>query len=483
MRQEILQQITVELDEALTGRSLRRVFQLSPFSLVLDFGNREAGYLFISAEPSQPRMYLIKRTARELEKQSQPPSNFVQGLKSMIGGGRLLNVSKDDRDRVIRLGFEVIDEIGEQTVATLICQLTGRSANLYVLDGGGEIRHALRFPKGQGQQLGQTYQPPTQQISKVGESDPPYSAFDHESFATLSQALDEYYTNLGTSQSFAARGQTFLDEVKQQIAQRKKLKRNLERDLARHGDPEQHKRYGDLLLANISTARRNGKTVTLQDYYSDGAPNISFEVDEDVSLKDEAARYFVRYAKAKRAAEEISARLTTITQEVLQLQAKQAELEKVIKSRDEAGLEKYEADNVKHPQQRSRVRPFEKIPGVRRYLSSDDYEVLVGRAASTNDRLTFKIAKPHDLWLHAADYPGSHVVVRNPSRKDIPHRTIVEAAQLAAKFSQAGDDSKVSVHYTTRKFLAKPKGAAPGLVRMSTFKTITVAPAESIPRL
>ena len=119
---------------------------------------------------------------------------------------------------------------------------------------------------------------------------------------------------------------------------------------------------------------------------------------------------------------------------------------------------------------------------MRRYRSSDGYEVLVGRTARDNDALTFRVARPNDLWLHAGDYPGSHVIVRNSSRSDIPHRTIIEAAQLAAKFSQAGRDSKVTIHYTRRKFLTKPKGAAPGLVRMSSFKTITVKPGESLER-
>ena len=120
---------------------------------------------------------------------------------------------------------------------------------------------------------------------------------------------------------------------------------------------------------------------------------------------------------------------------------------------------------------------------MRRYLSADGYEILVGRAARDNDHLTFKVAKPHDLWLHAADYPGSHVIVRNPTRKEIPHGTIIAAAQLAAHFCQARKDSKVDVHYALRKFLSKPKGAAPGLVRMSSFKTITVSPDESAQRL
>ena len=131
----------------------------------------------------------------------------------------------------------------------------------------------------------------------------------------------------------------------------------------------------------------------------------------------------------------------------------------------------------------ARKKAASEVAGARRYRSSDGYEILVGRAARDNDNLTFRVARPHDLWLHAADYPGSHVVVRNPTRADIPHRTIVEAAQLAAAFSQAKRDAKVDVHYTQRKFLAKPKGAAPGLVRMSSFRSITVEPRESVERI
>jgi predicted ribosome quality control (RQC) complex YloA/Tae2 family protein len=131
----------------------------------------------------------------------------------------------------------------------------------------------------------------------------------------------------------------------------------------------------------------------------------------------------------------------------------------------------------------SKRKPEKKIPGTRRYLSSDGFEILVGRAARDNDHLTFKVARPNDLWLHAADYGGSHVVVRNSTRKEIPHRTIIEAAQLAAQFSQARKDPKVDVHYTQRKFLSKPKGSAPGLVRLSRFKNITVEPKEGIERI
>jgi predicted ribosome quality control (RQC) complex YloA/Tae2 family protein len=183
--------------------------------------------------------------------------------------------------------------------------------------------------------------------------------------------------------------------------------------------------------------------------------------------------------------------MVQIAREIAQLNRQLEEILRIIENRDETALaalvsEKPAAKKLEKrsgASKRSGGSRQVAVTGVRRYLSTDGYEILVGRAARDNDNLTFKIAQPNDLWLHAGDYPGSHVVVRNPTRKEIPHRTIVEAAQLAGKFSQASEDSKVVIHYTPRKFLSKPKGAAPGLVRLSRFKSITVEPKETIHRL
>ena len=129
-------------------------------------------------------------------------------------------------------------------------------------------------------------------------------------------------------------------------------------------------------------------------------------------------------------------------------------------------------------------RKGEKGRALRRYRSSDGYEVIVGRGARENDELTFRVARSYDTWMHAADYPGSHVVVRARVKDDtIPHRTLVEAARLAAHFSQARKDAKVAVNYTQRKFVSKPRGAAPGLVYLSSFRTLLVEPAEEIERI
>ena len=486
MHRETLKEIAGELDKLLQGRFLGRLFQLSAASIVIDFGLKDAGYLFISIDPSAPRLYLMKRTSRELEKTSIAPSPFIQALKANYGGGRLLSVARDEEERIVRFAFSVPDEMGETHSRTLVVQLTGRSANLFLMDSEARITHAFRAPRNdgrEGQRIGDAYRPPTFQANAIAEE----RQFTRGDFATISAAVDEHYRQLEAEQGFSSLAARLVGKLQKEISKRKKLKTNLQKDLVMHGNPEEHKRLGDLLLANISSAEREGDKVRLKDYYADGAPTIEIEVDENISLQESAGESFSRYGKAKRAIEEIGSRLAQTDREVAALEAKLAKLEAAIVRHDEDALLEFaegkttaRSGATKQPGKQHDNRA---VQGMRRYRSSDGYEVLVGRSARDNDQLTFKVARPNDLWLHAGDYPGSHVIVRNSSRKEVPHRTVIEAAQLAAKFSQAGKDSKVTIHYTPRKFISKPKGAAPGLVRMSTFRSITVEPGETMERL
>ncbi|HEY3580915.1 MAG TPA: NFACT RNA binding domain-containing protein, partial [Pyrinomonadaceae bacterium] len=453
---QLLQRIVEELRTNLTGRYLGKIIQLSSVSFAFDFGLR-GEFLYVNVDPGSPRLYLIRRRVKELERASVPLGAFGQLVRDKLGGRSVTSIEKDVGDRIVRLNFESL---------TLVAQLTGRTADLFLLDGS-EIEGGLRT------QIKGIYQPPAA-IREIRVEEEFAQAH-----ASPSEAVDAYYSALDRDREFESRANNVRAQLVKSLRQKEKLKKNLEHDLAGHGDPDEHKRIGDLLLANLATASRAGNKLTLTDYYADGAPLIEIEVDENTSLQDEAARRFRLYGKAKRAREEIAERMVQIDREIAQLHRRLEEIDRIFDEKDEAALAPY----VK-TKPAPKPRPKEpEIKGVRRYLSSDGYEVLVGRAARDNDNLTFKIAQPNDLWLHAGDYPGSHVVIRNPTRKEIPHRTIVEAAQLAGKFSQASEDSKVVIHYTPRKFLSKPKGAAPGLVRLNRFKSITVEPKESIERL
>lgn len=480
MHEQIIQAIVDEIAAALAGRVMGKIFQLSRASLAIDFRTHDSRYLFLSIDPTDPRLYMLERRVRDLEKQSIPLSPFGMVLRKHLGGATLTAVSKDKDERIVRFSFMARDEIENSRALTLVAQLTGRAANLLLLDEREHVIDTLRPPRGDGQEIGDKYKAPPAQQNRA-QSQPP---FTRAHFPSLSEAADNYYSNVAAGRAFDARAAAALAKLRKEIAQREKLRHHLESDLAAHGDAQEHKRIGDLLLANLTTAERREKTVVLTDYYAEDSPRIEIEIDEQATLQEAAAKRFARYTKARRAAQEIARRLEVLEQELTSLQARRDELEAIIAERDEAALEDFGQEGKKRaPQSSARRKEPEAIPGARRYRSSDDYEILVGRAARDNDHLTFRVARPHDLWLHAADYPGSHVIVRNPTRKEIPQRTIIEAAQLAAHFSQAKRDAKVDVHYTPRKFLTKPKGAAPGLVRMSSFRSLTVAPAEAVERI
>jgi predicted ribosome quality control (RQC) complex YloA/Tae2 family protein len=485
MDDQAIHEIVEEIRPLMVGRAPGKIFQLSPLSLVVDFRLRDHGDLFISVEPAQPRMYLIKRRVRDLEKQSVPLTQFGQSLRKELSGTRLRSIEKDPNDRIVWLHFSGADELGQNQERTIVAQLTGRAANLFLIDREGIIFNQARDGKGHGQKIGERYQPPRPAgapTKQTGDSEL-IKTIRSGAHASPSEAADAYFSCLLVRQAFDNRAGAARAELRKKISHHQKLLKQLEQDLASHANAEANKRLGDLLLANLSTARREGSRVTLIDYFADDAGSVEIEMDQHSTLPEEAERRFALYSRSRRAVRQIASRIAAIGPEMDLLNSQSEALEKIVAERDEAALEKFTA-RKSAPSASGRGGKIEKkIPGTRSYLSSDGFEILVGRTARDNDQLTFKVAKPNDLWMHTGDYSGSHVVVRNTPRKEIPHRTVIEAAQLAAHFSQARNNAKVDVHYTQRKFVSKPKGAALGLVRVTRFKNITVEPKENLERL
>jgi predicted ribosome quality control (RQC) complex YloA/Tae2 family protein len=487
MDDQTIKDVVAEIEPLLVGRAPGKIFQFSPTSLVIDFRLRDHGDLFISVEPAQPRIYLVKRRVRDLEKQSVPLTQFAQGLRKELSDTTVRSIKKVPDDRIVWFHFSGTDELGQNQERTMIAQLTGRAANLFLIDRQGVITNQARPGKGPGQKIGEAYQKPPA-TGRIGASDSELiKTIRSGGYASASEAADAYFSSLLVEQAFDNRAGAARAELRKKITHQKKLIKQLEQDLAGHVGAEHHKRLGDILLANLSTAKREGQRVVLIDYFADDAAPIEIEIDEQTTLPEEASRHFALYSRSKRAVKQITTRLETIRAQLDALNSRYESLEKIIAERDETGLEKFVAASappaVVGGSRGKTGKKEKKIPGTRRYISSDGFEILVGRAARDNDYLTFKVAKPNDLWLHAADYGGSHVVVRNATRKDVPHRTIIEAAQLAAQFSQARKDPKVDVHYTQRKFVSKSKGAAPGLVRLTRFKNILVEPKDSLERV
>lgn len=468
MNNTTIERVTAELQSVLIGKRFGKIFPLSRFETAVDFRLHDSLFLFISIEPSRPRIYLIKRRLRDLEKLATNPSPFLLYARKRLSGAVVNKVEKFPNERVLRISLSAETETGEVNDFSLIIQLTGRSSNIFLADANDFILESMRPNSGTGQVSGERYQPPPRPEEKR-EGHANEGQLDVN--GSLSEALDHHYLEQEAERKFRSRVAAARAKLNAEITKRKTLLRKLSEDLEHHGDADKWKRTGDLLLANAATARRDGDKIFVTDYFDELQPEIAIKADENLSVTEAAEKYFKRYTKARNASCEIAKRQETVHKELERFDQERTRLERAAEEHDEQFFA--EPEKQLKPARTKKAVAFN---GARSFTSSDGFEILVGKRAKDNDHLTFRVAGSLDMWLHAADYPGSHVVVRNPSRKEIPQRTLLEAAQLAAFYSDAGRQAKAAVHYTQKKFVNKPRGAAPGLVSLASFKTLLVEP-------
>jgi len=467
-----LEKICAELASVLIGQKFGKIFTLSRFRLAIDFRLHDATYLFIGIEPSAPSIYLIKRRLRDLEKLSKNEPPFVLFLRKRLANAVLQSIEKLANERIVRFTFLAQNELGQTENYALVIQLTGRSANLFLLDKSDFILDTMRENFGEGQEIANKYAAPTSSKSQTKNEE----SFPKGDFATLSEAIDAHTQEIEHAKIFQAKANAAQSKLKKEIAKREKLEKNLRKDLANHGDADSWKKLGDLLLANLATAKRDGDKIFVSDFFDENVPTIEIEIGKNLSITEAAEKFFKRYTKARNAKTEIEQRLTILESEISGLKHQKRRLDDAVTEKDEDVLAEFFDEKPEKSRTKTKEKATENFKGARSYKSSDGFEILVGKGAKDNDFLTFRVAKSLDLWLHAADYPGSHVVVKNPNRQEIPTNTLREAAQIAAFFSQAKTQTKVAVHYTQKKFVNKPKGSGAGLVSLASFKTILVEP-------
>lgn len=246
------------------------------------------------------------------------------------------------------------------------------------------------------------------------------------------------------------------------------------------GEADRHRLYGELLTSYLHLVQRGMREVELVNFYDPAGGKVVVPLNPELSGPENAQAYFKKYNKA-RSTREASLRMAALSgQELHYLEgvANSLELAENMDDLDEIRRELSGQGYLKRPltapgggktkEHRPRIKPME-------FVSSDGFTVLVGKNNRQNDAVTFKMAGDGDIWLHTSKIPGSHVIIRTEGR-EVPERTLLEAASLAAHFSRASASSKVPVDYTLRKHVKKPVGARPGYVIYEKQKTLYVDP-------
>lgn len=470
MNRQTISKLIDELRSGAVGFDLIRLIPSGGNEVALHLRDAEPPFVIISCDPKFHRILSAKRKVRDLDRAgSQSPFSLV--CNRDLSGLRIARFDMPFPDRVVVIAFEEAES--SVVTASLVAQMTGRSSNLFLLDKDSRITARLRDTSGDGQNLGDIYSPPTRNspdIPALSESEEHFPTLGDESF---SEAVDRHFLRLIDETNRQAAAASERAKISTELKKCRKLIISLQSDLASHGDAENWKKLGDLLLASTHTAVRDGDELIVTDYFDPESPELRIEGPSNKSISQIAEDYFKKYTKARNARDQLQTRIVEAETALAKIERRLAKFEQsVIDGSFEspiASASQRTPKTKKTPQGKTRS-PF------RRFVSSDGIEILVGKGSRDNDELTFKIAKSLDLWLHAADYPGSHVVIRGAGKKELPQRTILEAAMLAAFYSDAKNQPKVAVHHTQRKFVGKIKGAAPGMVRLSSFKTILVEP-------
>ena len=581
MENYILAAITIELRRLLLNQRLGKIIQLGATGLLIETRLRESGWLHISTDPQLLALHLTQRNAKQFYAEARTDTHFVDLFKKYLGNALVTEIEKLGYDRMVRISLLATDENGVETPRDLVIQLTGRSANVFILEQnlilaalrehnfetGIYLEPSLPTDKldpfycspeqlqlliethegditataassffGFGTQLAEELStraktqpidvalkelldetfiaetfsasvyssaPLAEMRQEIGREDFPITCSSIElqhlqnrlrtNFESVNKAADATQNLIEARKYFIQTKQSLVTELNTRLKKQTTLQRNFLREQAGFSRFEEHQKFGELLLSNLHQAIKSGSSFTVTDYYDPEQAQLSIPAKEFSTPKELAEHYFKSARKARHGIETINARLPEVEASIVKINQQLERLKSIVTFEDLKECQEEIGTIQRGAMQRKTktTSPKEKqnpISGVRRYQSSDGYEILVGRTSKDNDNLTLRVAKSFDLWFHAADYPGSHVILRNKSKAiPIPVRSITEAAQLAAKFSQANlkgaGGARIGVNYCEKKFVTKPKGFGVGQVRLSAYKTIIVEPIEAAERL
>lgn len=298
-------------------------------------------------------------------------------------------------------------------------------------------------------------------------------------FSSMSMAVDSFYSGRDKVERMRQKSADLVKLLNTHIERAAKKQIILLKTLKDSENKDKYKIFGELLTANIYSIPENSKEAEVVNYYEESMPTVKIPLDNTLSVSENAQRYFKKYQKAKTAQTEAAKQLTECRENLFYLEStlvsvtnaeSEADLNAIRTELSEQGYLKRIAAKKKQKTETSK-NPMH-------FISSDGFDIYVGRNNTQNDYLTLKLANSSDIWFHTKNIHGSHTVIKLGIEKDVPDTTMMEAAELAAFYSKARESSQVPVDYTTIKNVKKPSGAKPGMVIYDKYNTVYVTPKK-----
>ena len=294
---------------------------------------------------------------------------------------------------------------------------------------------------------------------------------------SMNEVVDDFYYRRDMHDRMRQKSAGIVKLLNNNIERVSKKLSILERTVKDAENREEYKIKGDLLTANIYRMQEGMKEIEADNFYEPGSAPMKIALDPSLSPSMNAQRYYKKYNKAKTALVEAAKQIEAARADLDYLESTLyvAENAETIEDIDAVKDEMASLGYISRRSKQTRRKAKEKSKPMH-FVSSDGFDIYVGRNNTQNDYLTLKFANTSDLWFHTKDIHGSHAVIKLGLDKDVPKNTILEAARLAAYYSQARESAQVPVDYTVIKNVKKPNGAKPGMVIYEGYNTVYVKP-------
>lgn len=457
LRPTELKQIADELNAHLLGATLQKAFVPIPRLAYIEL--RQPGRtvtLCLSAESELSRVSIV--TTR-LPNPGEPQA-LQRWLRQELIGLKLERV--EPRGRGVELRFEkdgLARTLFMESQGGGLLVLTAQEGRVLALSGEGSKR---------GLHPGATFTPHVPQQSDVAEQTGAPSRLVPIANAAfpLSEAAEALYADTERLRRAEAIRRRLAQPHRARLG---RLTRTLEKvrdEASREPQAEAHRRMGELMSQNLHRIPRGARVVTLTEYSERGAEEVVVKLDPKRGPKEEIAWHFHQYRRLLRGCEHAKHRLLELEREE---RTSRVALEQLEAMSPDALLAQLDVLAQPAPgAQPQEARPF------REYTTTTGHRIWVGKNAEGNDTLTFKLARPHHLWLHARGVPGSHVVVPLQKNETLAQEVLLDAAHLALFHSDLKGEPRGEVSYVPVKYVRRVKGGAPGQVTFSQEKTFVV---------
>ena len=290
-----------------------------------------------------------------------------------------------------------------------------------------------------------------------------YEDLDAQSFEDMSGLLESYYAVKNTLTRIHQKSAD-LRRVVQTALERTRKKYDLQlKQLQDTEKREKYKVWGELIHTYGYGVPEGARSMQALNYYTN--EEITIPLDNTLSAQENAKRYFDKYGKLKRTFEAVTKLLEETRNEIEHLESIQTALDMALTEEDLAPVreELVEYGYIRRKSGRNSGKKPKLSSRPYHYLSSDGFDIYVGKNNFQNDELTFQFASGNDWWFHAKGVPGSHVILKSEGR-ELPDRAFEEAGRLAAYYSKNRGGDKVEIDYVEKKHVKKPGGGKPGFV-------------------